>query len=82
MQSFTCTRLPGRAVFGFGALDQLPREIDLLGAKRGLVLMTSEQAAQAEDLAKRLGDRRVAVFAWAVVHVPIEIAREDRAEAK
>ena len=63
------------------ALDHLDREIGLLGASRALVLATPEQAASAEDLAKRLGPRCAGVFARAVMHVPIETAREARAEA-
>jgi maleylacetate reductase len=82
MRSFTYTQLPGRVVFGIGALDLLPREIELLSAHRALVLSTPEQKAQAEDVARRLGTRCAGVFARAVMHVPIEIAREARAEAK
>jgi maleylacetate reductase len=82
MRSFTYSQLPGRVVFGVGALDLLSREIELLGAKRALVLSTPEQKAQAEDVARRLGARCAGVFPRAVMHVPIEIAREARAEAK
>src|SRR6516165_12274616 len=82
MRSFTYTQLPGRVVFGAGALDLLPREIELLGARRALVLSTPEQKAQAEDVAKRLGERCAGVFPRAAMHVPIEIARAARDEAK
>jgi maleylacetate reductase len=82
MRSFTYTQLPGRVVFGVGALDHLPREIELLGATRALVLSTPEQEAQAEDVAKRLGARCAGMFPRAVMHVPIEIARAARDEAK
>ena len=82
MRSFSYTQLPGRVVFGVGALDHLPREIELLGASRALVLSTPEQEAQAEDVAKRLGARCAGMFARAVMHVPIEIARAARDEAK
>jgi maleylacetate reductase len=82
MRSFTYTQLPGRVVFGVGALDQLPREIELLGATRALVLSTPEQEAQAEDVAKRLGARCAGMFPRAVMHVPIEVARAARDEAK
>ena len=68
-------------VFGAGSLDHLEREITLLGAERALVLSTPEQTAQAEDLAKRLGKRCAGVFAKAVMHVPIETARQARDEA-
>jgi len=81
MRSFTYTQLPGRVIFGVGALAELPREIERLGAKRALVLATPEQRAQAEDVARRLGDRCAGVFPRAVMHVPIETAREACAEA-
>jgi len=82
VHSFTYTQLPGRVVFGVGALEELPREIERLGAKRALVLSTPEQRAQAEDIARRLGSRAAGIFARAVMHVPIETAREARDEAK
>jgi len=82
MRSFAYTQLPGRVVFGVGALAELPREIERLGAKRALVLATPEQQTQAEDVARRLGDRCAGVFPRAVMHVPIETAREARAEAR
>jgi alcohol dehydrogenase class IV len=82
MHSFVYTQLPGRVVFGVGALEELPREIERLGAKRALVLSTPEQRAQAEDIACRLGSRAAGIFARAVMHVPIETARAAREEAK
>jgi len=82
MRSFAYNQLPGRVVFGVGALEELPREIERLGAKRALVLSTPEQRAQAEDIARRLAGRAAGIFARAVMHVPIETAREARAEAK
>ena len=82
MRSFAYNQLPGRVVFGVGALAELPREIERLGAKRALVLATPEQEAQAEDVARRLGDRCAGGFPRAVMHVPIETAREAREEAK
>ena len=82
MRSFAYNQLPGRVVFGVGALAELAREIERLGAKRALVLATPEQRAQAEDVARRLGDRCAGVFPRAVMHVPIETARAARAEAR
>jgi alcohol dehydrogenase class IV len=82
VHSFAYNQLPGRVVFGVGALEELPREIERLGAKRALVLSTPEQRAQAEDIARRLGGRAAGIFARAVMHVPIETAREAREEAK
>ena len=82
MRSFSYNQLPVRVVFGLGALDDLLREIELLGAKRALVLSTAGHKTQAEEVVDRLGDRCVGIFAGAVMHVPIEMAREARAEAK
>ncbi len=82
MQDFVYSAHAARVVFGAGSLNHLEREIGLLGAQRALVLATPEQAAQAEDLARRLGSRCAGVFARAVMHVPIETARLAREEAR
>ena len=82
MQHFTYTANPSRVIFGAGALQHLAREIDLLGARRALVLSTPEQADSARRVADLLGDRAAGIFARAVMHVPIEIAREARDEAR
>lgn len=82
MKPFVYSQLPARIVFGAGSLDELPREIERLGAKRALVLSTPEQKAQADDVARRLGERCAGVFPRAVMHVPIETARAAREEAK
>jgi maleylacetate reductase len=74
-------KLP-RVVFGAGALARLPEEVERLGAKRALVLTTPEQAAVGERVAAMLGARSAGVFPRAVMHVPIEVAREARAEAR
>ncbi|HVO16426.1 MAG TPA: iron-containing alcohol dehydrogenase, partial [Alphaproteobacteria bacterium] len=81
MRDFVYDMLPGRVVFGVGALDRLPDEVDKLG-KRALVLSTPEQKPLAEDAARRLGARAVGVFAKAAMHVPIEVARAAREEAR
>jgi alcohol dehydrogenase class IV len=81
MPPFTYTSLPARVVFGAGSLDHLSREISLLGATRALVLSTPDQTAQAADIAARLGSKCVGIFDKAVMHVPIEIAREARSLA-
>jgi len=81
MQPFVYTGQPARVVFGAGCLAQLVPEIERLGAKRALVLSTPEQRSSAQDIANRLGDRCAGIFDRAVMHVPIETAREARAEA-
>jgi alcohol dehydrogenase class IV len=82
VRSFAYSQLPGRVVFGVGALAELPGEIERLGAQRALILSTPEQAAQAEDIARRLGNRAAGIYARAVMHVPIETARAAREEAQ
>jgi alcohol dehydrogenase class IV len=82
IRDFVYTAQPGRVVFGNGTLSQLPQEIEKLGAHRALVLSTPEQAADAQRLAKQLGDHAAGVFARAVMHVPIETAREARELAR
>ena len=82
MHDFIHVGQPTRVVFGAGSLAHLERELDLLGAKRALLLSTPEQAAQAASVADRLGARAAGVFARAVMHVPIETAREARKEAQ
>ena len=81
MHDFVYTAQPSRVVFGAGSIQHLAREIDALGAKRALVLCTPEQTAAAERVAAMLGARAAGIFAKAVMHVPIETAREARAEA-
>lgn len=71
-----------RVVFGAGTLRHVRREVELLGTARALILSTPEQSADAERTAQLLGDYAAGVFAKAVMHVPIEIARTARAEAE
>jgi maleylacetate reductase len=82
MRDFIYNGQASRVVFGAGALKHLAREIDALGAKRALVLSTPEQIGQAQRIADLLGPRAAGVFARAVMHVPIETAREAREEAQ
>jgi maleylacetate reductase len=82
MKDFVFVSQPQRVVFGAGSLSHLAREIDALGARRALVLCTPEQRASAEQVADMLGERAAGIFDRAVMHVPIETAREARAEAQ
>jgi alcohol dehydrogenase class IV len=82
MQDFLYISQPSRVVFGAGSLLHLEREIDALGARRALVLSTPQQTQQAQKVADRLGTRAVGIFAKAVMHVPLETAREAREVAR
>jgi len=82
MKEFVYNGQPSRVVFGAGALQHLEREIDMLGARKALVLSTPEQQSQARMVAERLGSRAAGIFPKAVMHVPMETAREAREEAR
>lgn len=78
MHPFNYTALPARVIFGCGSMAQLGREVEVLGARRALVLCTPEQRALAERATDLLGERAAGIFDRAVMHVPIETAREAR----
>lgn len=82
LMEFTFVSQPGRVVFGQGTLSQLGEELDRLGAARVLILSTAGQRPQAENIAARLGNRAAGIFDKAVMHVPIETAREARDVAR
>jgi alcohol dehydrogenase class IV len=82
VKSFVYTGLPARVVFGAGTLEHLEREIEMLGSSRALVLCTPQQRDQAQVVADRLKTRCVGIFDRAVMHVPIETAREAREQAR
>ncbi|WP_268801119.1 maleylacetate reductase [Pseudomonas huanghezhanensis] len=82
MQDFTYVSQPGRVVFGPGKISALAEEIECLGAQRALVLCTPDQRAQAQKVADILGSRAAGIFDQAVMHVPIETAKEARRVAQ
>jgi alcohol dehydrogenase class IV len=82
MQSFTFDQPASRVIFGVDAFDRLADEVRRLGAKRALVLSTPEQLKDAEEAARRLGDLAAGIYPRAVMHVPIETAREARETAR
>jgi len=79
---FVSDQPASRVVFGQGSLDRVAEEVKRLGATRAIVLSTPEQRADAEDVARRLGDLSAGVYDQAVMHVPIETARAAREEAR
>lgn len=82
MRSFVYNAQAARVVFGAGSLQHLGREIEALSARKALVLSTPEQRASAEMIADLLGPRAAGVFDRAVMHVPMETAREARELAR
>ena len=81
MHPFTYTQPAMRVVFGAGSLAQLAAEVDLLGAKRVLVISTPGQEAKAAAIAQLLGARAAGIHAQAVMHIPLEVGRAAAAEA-
>lgn len=82
MQEFVYSSPAYRVVFGAGSLRHLVREIDQLGARRALVLSTPQQRDSAERVAALIGERCAGIFDQAVMHVPIETARQARELAR
>jgi alcohol dehydrogenase class IV len=82
MRNFIFDQPAARVIFGAGAFDRLAEEVKRLGGRRALVLSTPEQVKDAEEAAARLGDSAAGIFSRAVMHVPIETAREARETAK
>lgn len=73
-RSFIYTGHPGRVIFGSGTMQQLPQEVERLGARRALVLSTPEQEADAKVLADLLGSQTVGLFSGATMHTPVDIS--------
>jgi maleylacetate reductase len=76
MLRFVHDSLPSRVVFGAGSLDSLPAELERLGCRRALVVATSR--TRTDDVVRRLGSRVAGVYDKAVMHVPVETARDAR----
>jgi maleylacetate reductase len=82
MEPFVYTGLPGRVVFGGGALRRLSEEIDRLGARRVFLITTPNQKADGEALAASLGAAAAALYSNATMHTPVEVTEDALAEVK
>jgi maleylacetate reductase len=69
---------PCRVVFGRGSLQMLGQQIERIGAQRALILCTPGMRPLAEKIMQQLGPLAVGVFDKAVMHVPVNVAREAR----
>lgn len=67
---FEFSALPWQIIFGAGALQRLPDELDARGLGKALVLSTPEQQHHAQMIADLIGERCVGIFDQAVMHVP------------
>ena len=76
MPPFVYTALPARVVFGFGNVELVADEVQLLGCRRAFVLSTPQQEGkEARALAERLGDLGGA-SAGAAMHTPVEATEQ------
>src|SRR6266568_1020027 len=74
-----------RVVYGCGRVEELPAQVDQLGAKRAFVI-TGQSLATKTDLVRQieglLGERHVGTYAETKQHVPgrgvLEAARQAR----
>ncbi len=80
--AFTYDTLPGRVVFGVGALDRVPEEVAALGAGRALLIAGGHEREVASRLERALGSRLAGTFDEVRPHVPIDLASAARAAAE
>lgn len=71
--AFSYAGSPARIVFGDGVRKTVAEWIATSGAKRALVLSTPHQKADAEALAREIGELACGVFAGAVMHTPVDV---------
>jgi maleylacetate reductase len=76
--AFAYDALPGRVVFGVGAVEQLGEEVDRLGGRRVLAIAGKRAI---DGLLERLGPRVAASFTDVQQHVPVEGAARAVAAA-
>jgi alcohol dehydrogenase class IV len=81
MRDFVYDALPGRVVFGVGALDRVGEEVDRLGGRRVLLVTDPNTKAIADRVAEQLGSRLAAVVADVRQHVPDHLAAAARRRA-
>lgn len=82
MTEFAFRALPWNILFGIGAVERLPGEMDALGLDRALVLCTPGSQARGRLIAEQLGDRAAGLFANARMHVPATILDEASRRAR
>ncbi len=82
MNHFTYDAIPGRVVFGAGSRERLAAELDVLDARRIMIIASEYEAALADEAATILGDHVAGRFSDVVQHVPAEKAAAAVATAK
>lgn len=81
-EEFSARSAAVRVRFGAGVRRAVAEEIDLLGARRALILTTPQQAALADEFAGYCGDRAVGRFTGATMHTPVDVSEEATALAR
>ena len=81
MLDYSFRGLPWNIVFGLGALDRLPEELEKLGLNRAMVLTTPNQHGKGEALLQLLGKQGAGLFDQARMHVPKETLESAREKA-
>lgn len=76
MESISGSAFRGRIVFGIDTIGQLPEELARLAGKRTLVISTSRQQEQAEQVRKLLGSAAASIFSDAAMHTPVDVTAE------
>lgn len=74
--NFRYEMLPTRIIFGSGARNQVKREVDALQWTKVVILSSPSMHQEADRLANRLGTQCIAVYEYAVQHVPLEIVQD------
>jgi alcohol dehydrogenase class IV len=81
VEAFVHTALPGRIVFGAGALARVADEVATLGGARVFLISDAAAEAYGDAVAAALGSRAAARWTEVVQHVPVELAERARAAA-
>lgn len=82
MTPWTHDALPGRVVFGVGAVDGVADEVAALGLDRVMVIAGGSSKATGVRLADQLGERCGGSFTDVRQHVPEDLAAAARAAAQ
>ncbi len=82
MLTFEYRSLPWNILFGVGAIQRLPEELDKLGLSSALVLSSPEQVAQGHEVVNILAGRAVGLFGKAAMHVPLATVEQATKEAR
>ncbi|HVW46224.1 MAG TPA: maleylacetate reductase [Solirubrobacterales bacterium] len=74
--------LPGRVVFGAGAIDAVAGEAELLGAERALLVVGRSDPGRRERVERALGARHAGTVDEVAQHVPAAVAERAVARAR